>query len=301
MIVYLDQNKWIELARMVHGKDQSSRAKRVAHDFATAVDGGHIDVPLSAIHYMETSRISNVGRKVRLGSVMWRFSKGTTIVGYPVVVRHELGVAFAKHFTNVTPGTMHILGRGHSHAFGTPPLQDLLAHFEEEVERSMLVGNEVLGIEPPSSRLVQYQENFRQHLALLHARQKDVPKDMRENWLYAMSDVDILNPINDVMHKYNLPKEAMDTLGERGLKEIINNMPTRRVDLHLHRQVLRNPSYFPRLTDLEDWSGLALASCYCDVVVCEKHMADMLSRDGFRTKARIEVDLEKTFVAAKGA
>ena len=72
-------------------------------------------------------------------------------------------------------------------------------------------------------------------------------------------------------------------------------MPIRRVDLHLHKQVLRNLKYAPKSTDLEDWSALAVASCYCDVVVCEKHMADMLLRDGFKARARIEVDLDHTF------
>lgn len=129
----------------------------------------------------------------------------------------------------------------------------VLAHIEEEVERSMLIGNEVLGINPLRSHNTKYRENFREHLATLDARQKDVPKDLRENWLYAMSTLDILNPINDVIHKHGLPKEALDGLGEHKLQQVIDDMPTRRVDLHLHKQVLRNPSYLARSTDLEDW------------------------------------------------
>jgi hypothetical protein len=301
MIVYLDQNKWIELAKMVHGKDESARAKRVLRDFEAAIDGEHVSIPLSAFHYIETSRISNVDRKIRLGAVMWRFSKGTTIVAYPIVVRHELEVALVKHFPQVAASSVTVLGRGHAHAFGTPPLQGILAHFEDEVERSMLVGNDLLGIKPPSSHNTTHRENFREHLASIHARQKVVPNALRDNWLYAMSTIDILNPINEVISKHGLPKEALNDLGEETLQQVINDMPTRRVDLHLHRQVLRNPNYLSRTTDLEDWGSLALASCYCDVVVCEKHMADMLKRDGFRTHARIEVDIEKTFSLVRGA
>jgi hypothetical protein len=87
----------------------------------------------------------------------------------------------------------------------------------------------------------------------------------------------------------------LDGLGEKKLKQVINDMPTRRVDLHLHRQVLHNSNYRARPTDLEDWGGLVIASSYCDVVVCEKHMASMLKRDGFKTHARVEVNLENTF------
>jgi hypothetical protein len=41
-----------------------------------------------------------------------------------------------------------------------------------------------------------------------------------------------------------------------------------------------------------------VASCYCDVLVCEKHMANMLRRNGFVTKARVEINLENALKAA---
>lgn len=300
MIVYLDQNKWIELARMFHGKDMSSRASRVLRDFNAARAVARVKLPLSSVHYIETSRVSNVDRKVRLGAAMWYFSRGETLLGYQAIVRYELEVALAGHLPQVNPGSINIMGNGHAHAFCSPPLQGVLARFAENVERSMLMGNERLGIKPLASYSAIHRENFRQHLSTLHARYKEVPKDLRENWLYAMSTIDILNPINDVIKKHSLPKEALYELGEKGLKQVVDDMPTRRVDLHLHRQVLSNPNYVARISDLEDWGGLVVASCYCDVLVCEKHMADMLRRDGLTTHARIETNLESAF-GTKGA
>jgi hypothetical protein len=300
MIVYLDQNKWIELARMFHGKDRSARAVGVLGDFEARRLDGQATFPLSSFHYIETSRISNAGRKVRLGAAMWHFSQGVTIVGYEEVVRHELEVALAKHLpeVEVKPGSLTVLGKGHAHAFCSPPLRGVSALFAEEVERSMLMGNERLGIQPPASHMTAYRENFRQHLATLRERYTSVPEELRENWLYAMSTIDILNPIQEVSVKHGLEKGACEGLGVERMKQVIDDMPTRRVDLHLHRQVLRNPRYVARASDLEDWGGLVLACCYCDVVVCEKHMADMLRRDGFVTAARVEVDLDQTFRAA---
>jgi hypothetical protein len=111
--------------------------------------------------------------------------------------------------------------------------------------------------------------------------------------LYGTSIVDLFTPFSELIHRYNLPNDLIAKLGSTRLKEIINEMPTRRIDLHLHKQILKNPSYSAKITDLEDWGSLIPASCYCDVVVCEKHMADMLKRDGFITKARVETDLEK--------
>jgi hypothetical protein len=298
MIVYLDQNKWIELARMLHGRDTSSKASGVLRDLEAAKIEGRATFPLSSFHYIETSRVSNVDRKVRLGAAMWHFSRGITIIGYQAIVRHELEVALSKHLPQVNPGGIRILGKGHAHAFCSPPLGGVLELLEEEVERSMLMGNELLGIKPPASYSTTHREKFRQHLSTLHARYEGVPKEQRENWLYVMSTIDILNPIKDVMDKHGLEMAALNGLGEKRLKQVIDDMPTRRVDLHLHRQVLRNPNYVARVSDLEDWGGLAVASCYCDVLICEKHMANMLRRDGFLTHARVEVALENTLRSA---
>ena len=72
-------------------------------------------------------------------------------------------------------------------------------------------------------------------------------------------------------------------------------IPTRKLDIHLHRQVLKNDHYKPKESDLEDWAGLGAAACYADAVVCEKHFASLLARDGFTHHARIETNLSETF------
>lgn len=294
MIIYLDQNKWIELSKMVHGKDCSERAKRIVRAIDTVSREGSAIFPLSAIHYMETSRISNEGRKVRLGSTMWQFSRGKTIAGYPTVVQYELDIALSKHFSYIVSEELQVLGFGHAHAFGEPAISNIPDILAEEFERSILVGNETLRIPPLASHASEHRENFRNHLATLHSSACELKSELRENFLYAIGIVDILEPLNRVMAKHQLPANTLEILGESGLKKLVHDMPTRRVDLHLHKQVLRNPNYAPKSTDLEDWAALTAASCYCDVVVCEKHMANMLSRDGFKTKARIETDLDQT-------
>jgi hypothetical protein len=298
MVVYLDQNKWIELARMFHRKDVTPRAQQILHCFEAASTGARATFPLSSVHYVETARISNAGRKVRLGEAMWHFSRGVTLVAYSTIVRHELEQALSMHLPQVVPRAVSVLGKGHAHAFGTPPLSGGLAAFADEVERSLLTGNRRIGIQPPAFSGTKQRETFKEHLATLHARFQDVAPELRENWLYAMSTLDILNPLNDVAARHNLPHSALEGLGETRLKQIIDAMPTRRVDMHLHRQVLKNRAYVAKASDLEDWGGLAVASCYCDVVVCEKHMASMLRRNRFSTQARVETSLDAALPAA---
>jgi len=294
MLIYLDQNKWIELAKVVHGKDTSVRGKRILRSLIAATESGST-IPLSAIHYMETARISNTERRRRLGQTMWRFSHGTTMAAYMAVVRHELERALSKHFPQVTTTPFSLLGYGSTHAFTLPSLQGLLASVEQDVEEALLVGSKHLKIDPPFFRNTEAQERFRNHLASLHAWSKKLPKVKIENWLYALLLADIHKPLAEILIRHNIPQSAFENLGEAQLKSIIDDMPTRRLDLHLHKVIVRNPAYASKITDLEDWAGVGVASCYFDVVVCENHMADMFKRNGYRTKARVETNLDNAF------
>lgn len=297
MIVYLDQNKWIELARMVNGKDTSPRATQVIKEFDAALDMGHVVFPLSAFHYMESARISNAGRRSRLGEVMWTYSKGATIAFYLKVVKHELEMALSKHIPEIRPGNLQLLGRGSTHAFGDPPLAGIPPTIAEEVERALLVGSPRHDYQLSPHRNLKHQENFKNHLASIKSRKFDVPPEKREDWLYALLLADMREAFLEVFQEHHIPVELISRLIDGDAwRGIIDDMPTRKVDLHLHKQILRNPNYASKITDLEDWGGVGVASCYCDVVICEKHMADMLRRDRYCPKARIETKLENTFI-----
>jgi hypothetical protein len=132
-------------------------------------------------------------------------------------------------------------------------------------------------------------------LSTLRHRASALPQKQRDDFLYAQLTADIVDVICELFAKYSVRAEALGDLGRERLRSVIDDMPTRRVDLHLMRQVLKNPEYRAKESDLEDWCGLGTAACYCDVVVCEKHMAAMLRRDGFLTRARIETQLPNTF------
>lgn len=75
-IIYLDQNKWIELAR-VHSGQANSPVLRESYDLlANAVDCGDILCPLSAAHIIETSKRNEPVSRSRLALVQARLSRG---------------------------------------------------------------------------------------------------------------------------------------------------------------------------------------------------------------------------------
>ncbi|AKO51387.1 hypothetical protein ABA45_02280 [Marinobacter psychrophilus] len=288
MIVYLDQNKWIELARAINGVDNSDEAELLRRNMPAAIRAGCI-FPLSAIHIIEFSRIKKDQRRSRLGQVMWNFSRGITTSPLHAIIFRELEVAFSNAGYEVSSKPFEYLGRGIPYAFGEVLEGTISKMYPDEIDRAMLCG--FADIPPIQGGTKTYRENFVSHLSSLHERKQDLDKSKWSNWLYAISMVDILDPLHKVMTENRIPSGDFETWGPERLSGFLDSMPTRAVDIHLHRQVLKNPEYRPKLSDLEDWAGLSPAACYADVVICEKHFADLLKRDGFKTKARIETSL----------
>lgn len=268
------------------------------NEMEAAIECGYI-FPLSAIHYMEFSRISNLGRRSRLGRVMWEYSRGRTLLSYDEIVKKEIEDALVKTIPTIKPRQIKLIGKGIAHAFGEKVKEIKLGWLNELVEEAMLTGHEALDIEPLSFNSNEHRVNFFSHLGSIHENKKKLDRKKWDSWLYAIAITDILKPLYEVLVRHDINKSVIEQFSASQFSEFVDAMPTRHLDLHLHRQVLKNPNYKAKLSDLEDWAGLGVAACYCDIVVCEKHFANMLVRDKYKTRARVETELHKIFEEIK--
>lgn len=282
MLFYLDQNIWIDLARIFHGKDKSTGAADLFEVIKFNVEKGSIKLPLSGVHYMETATISNAGRRNRLGQAMFELSGGLAIASYRKIVRHEIETAISGFFSNVIPREFSLLGYGVAHACEVDMPLHMPGNLRNLVERSCLTGEELFGGSMPGFQKGSHGTNFTNHLRDLKQIRAQLPESRWIDALNAMSLMDIHDSLCEVLEFWGIDFDDFISLGPEKLDSIISSMPSRVLDRHLHLQVLRNPNYAPKATDLEDWAGVALASQYCDVVIAEKHMADMLKREGFK-------------------
>lgn len=118
-IVYLDQNKWIALSRLWHGKGDSSVDGSTLDSLLEAAQDGSAVFPLSQGHYMETWKNGNEKRRRRLAEFMVKLSNLITMASIQSVVRNELEVAFSRLFPGrVQMTSFELLGRFLAHATG---------------------------------------------------------------------------------------------------------------------------------------------------------------------------------------
>lgn len=307
MVVYLDQNHWIALARAAHGVGDAPASAALEAVAKASLDGSAI-FPLSAIHYVETAKIADRARRVRLAEVMLQLSAGKTIASFSDLLRSEIDGALVTLFPGIKPRPFELIGDGVAHAFGKDSLvvrlperfsRLLPSHLVERAnvilrsvsEKSALTGRSPFGIDLPPFRVATHNELFQQHLATLHDRLEAIPAAQRGDALYSMSFNDIRPAIEKALDFHGIPWASFEALGKNGIIGFLESLPSRRVDLHLHRQMLRNPALRSRSTDLEDWAGLGPAAAHCDVVVCEKHFADLLMRERHRPHASVAASL----------
>lgn len=116
-VVYLDQNKWIDVARAFHGKAGDAGLKAAFADIEGISQQGAAVFPLSWVHYLETAKSTNHERRKRLGTAMWEVSGGHTLASLRKVARFEAETALAERFPRVTPREFQLVSKGHAHAF----------------------------------------------------------------------------------------------------------------------------------------------------------------------------------------
>jgi hypothetical protein len=223
---------------------------------------------------------------------MWRLSRGQTLLSQRDIVIHECEVALSKVFPELHPRRLNLLGSGARHAFGLDYSSKLPAGGDEAFERTLVTGERLFGRRPPRFSSEQHRIAFQKHLSEFRSIfEQDLPPDRWDDALHAISLVEILKPLNQAATLHGIAAQRLQALGAEVLVGLVRAMPSRQVDIHLHRQVLRNREYLPKAHDLENWGALGIAVVYCDAVVCEKHFKDLFGRDRFETKAVVLQEL----------
>jgi hypothetical protein len=286
MDIYLDQNIWIDLAKIYHGKDERPEAIELLKLVRSKVSSNDVRFPLSSVHYIETASISNPGRRKRLGQVMFDLSRGRTIASYQRIVTGELEEALSVYF-DISPRKYEIFGYGYRHAFSIDLPHSIPEIYRPLIERSCLTGEKVFGHGIGGHNSKVHAERFNNHIKNFRRIKNELPKTQWDDALYAMAMVDILEPLNEILHFWDVDFSKFESLGKDLMTRILDHMPSRALEVHLHKLVLANDNYSSKITDLNDWGGFALGAMYCDHAFGEKHMMDMLTRNKFKSKANI--------------
>jgi len=96
MIIYLDQNKWIDLARSIIKPEDNPKFVDVATLIQAKSTNGEWTFPISMVHFFETCSRSDVASRTRLAKVMSKLSQNNSIRSFIDLTELEFINAFSK-------------------------------------------------------------------------------------------------------------------------------------------------------------------------------------------------------------
>jgi hypothetical protein len=297
LTVYLDQNKWIDLARAETGHPLGAPFKEVLTVFKEAKDGGRARFPLSSAHYYETGKQHDRKKRAELALTMLRLSGTLRIAPPQTIVPWELQRAMVEVFDlPYTVPDLQLFGPGVAHAFSAPNLcytapkqwhdiaippkvlPELQRRGETDFEAMVLA--DIMPASVPDSvrqalhehknltdgRFVQGQEEMADMV-------KSYGRHRLEELMVATAYTDVRVLVAEVSYRFGLDPERV---GKRW-PQILEATPSRWVEMKLRHQRQANPQKAWHGNDLNDVIALAIAVPYCEVVVTERSWSSMLS------------------------
>lgn len=290
-VIYLDQNKWIDLARAYHGDPKGAPYTPVLQKIQAAVTQRAARFPLSSIHVIESLKMGDAGRRSRLAQVMAEVSEGWTIAPPDEVLKDELKAAVPKS-ANGTPFFISpmVFGRGIDFAFAQPPaLPELLNALDSanpQVKHNALVVLAAILINDEALR----KPTIDQYNVLIGATAADVdrirrlvqqrPRDLQRRQFVARLIIDRLS-----RHEHDLQEAVAPTgielrafissLDQQRWIDLLDDIPT----LHVEKELkdVRFAQYQRNIDahDLHDMAFLSVAIPYADIVVTERSWVAM--------------------------
>jgi hypothetical protein len=308
--VFLDQSRWIKLARVAGGKDRDEGVAQALDLLRAGVERGLVSVPLTSWHYMETNRRRQPDQRRRLGALMWEISQGHSMAPVYAVTPWEIEVAVYEQFGGVPPSqSPRIFGTGVAHAFGQEDLSLNLSSLEalnpgersmarswvrREVERNLIGGPPfelpAHGIARPGKEVAERWARARNE-RLTRFVEWGVSDDRAWRMAVAAEYQDILDMLLPVLDRAGADLGSLADQGPKPMSDFLRRIPIPYAMACLEHAAMRSGNFVWEANDFVDLITTAYASSYCDVVVGETKWVNLLGISRAEPRAKVTKDL----------
>lgn len=294
--VYLDQNKWVDLARAATGHPHGARFVDALASARAAAASGAASFPIDIYRYLETGKRRDERSRVDVADLMLDLSKQHTMARPHALLPSEIDQALNHRFGRPErPRQQQVFGVGLRHitagamtwpSFDPSRLPDngtgisRGAYVEIEriydgfVERELLRrGPDVVreaGFDPSDAKFAQ---RFVAHENAIAAaiRERRLSGDLLELAVRASDLGDIQSAVAEALERIGMTWEAFsEQMSPSELVGFIDDLPTRYVTNVMRSVKLRQTQQKWEPNDFNDIAALPVAAVYCDVVVTEK-------------------------------
>lgn len=298
--VYLDQNKWVDLARAAIGHPLGDRFRDALDICRAAAKSGTASFPLDMYRYWETGKRRSDRSRNAVADVMLELSRHHTMALPFDVLDHEIDIALQRRYGRpVEPRRHQLFGLGMEHIardridWPQPDLSRLpdgaaTAGVRTQLTTALrvLVEDAILRAGPHTFQQAGFDHRTSDHAERFVEFERKVAALIAEHGLTG-DDVDLVVRGADFGDIRPAVETALarigvaydDFVGDAGaaIVSFIDDLPTRYVTNVLRSEKHRQKQDWEP-NDFIDVLALPVAAVYCDVVVTEKQWVHMMRR-----------------------
>ena len=306
LIVYLDQNKWIDLAKARVGRSDGQKYQAILEKIIEVVGQGKAIFPLSWVHLVETRKRRDLKKRKVLAEVMAEISQGIAIVPKSKIMDWELERAIAMAFGETPSPMPSVFGYGMSMIFGRnfiekemndqPHLKtDYLINraktilSDREATVSFLVGDDedlnfkvVNGLKDINESFVARMEKSRRH-------DRGDNDDLQERVYLAVLTKELQPKLIPMLGNHDKTMNDFFLLGLNNVRKFFRNVPTLDAEIELALSLNKHWDRKLKVNDTSDIAFACISIPYCDVVVTEIFLRTLAMRQKIDKKYNTKV------------
>lgn len=282
-IVFLDQNKWIELAQVYSGRITSGPTAELFPQLVAAVRGKRVLFPLSVSNIMETAKRNDPDSRRHVAETQAILSLGYVHRSRRSRMTVELRAAIQRRF-GVEPVAMPLdwaFAPGFMQAF--EPMDELMVAPEElaRVRRlnflmhpaalylDYMVNQDDTRRREATATLTQGLADLVVRIESRRLRFANESVDFRRRAYAAQSWVDNLDLLNQTAIELGYSFDQLSAFGDRSMRALLEDVPTMNVEVEMAAR-LESKTGALSVNDVLDMQSFYTAIPYSDRVVAEK-------------------------------
>jgi hypothetical protein len=305
--VYLDQNKWIDLARAHYDREDGRKFQATLARVKAAIESGRLLLPMSGVHIMETVAPEDAGRRQRLAEFMVQLSGNRSICTHMIISKFEIRQAVMRRLGHDfrTSVRQQIVQDG---LYGALDVEPAVSGVSHEIAQEVLA----LAYKPETSVKIlcdavkrdeiraMREEQERALVELEEARRRAVEQltldERRRAALFELFTtsapgrellavlVELNIPMRGFIDGFKTTEEWVSFFHSIPTIEMLNELTLAR-DRDTGRKIHRN--------DFKDIAFLSVAIPYCNAVVMENYFGHLVQSTGLAGKygTRVLTDL----------
>lgn len=291
-VVYLDQNKWVEVARAMVSPGEHARLHAILTRLQPLIDADEIVFPLSMSTLFETYKINDPQRRHRMAMVQAAFSGGRVFRGRHARLEQEAAAVFCRHagMSAPMPASRWFLSDIFLEAFsdiGDVRLEGMISPAMVEAIRSEPARHTYDWLmEGDSSHRSQGVRMFSEGAEALRVR----IEKRREGWagqssadrkraygaLILIEEMDLFLAI---ANRAGLKWATISDMGAKTAKALVREAPTLNTERELTLR-LESQNRAIDENDMRDMKAYCAAVPYADVIIGENQFTNLARQSG---------------------